>query len=109
MVYCGIDFHSNSSVVAVIDDADRVIAQKRLPNELPKILGFVARWKNDLAGVARSTPVQTARNGYFDLGADLAVPTGTTMVAQGQAVLPNGRLIADLATGLTRIESQHAP
>ncbi len=36
MMYSGIDLHSNNSVVAVIDDADRVVAQKRLPNDLTK-------------------------------------------------------------------------
>ncbi len=40
MMYCGIDLHSNNSVVAIIDDADRVVAQKRLPNDIAKIGGF---------------------------------------------------------------------
>ena len=31
MMYSGIDLHANNSVVAVIDDADCVVAQKRLP------------------------------------------------------------------------------
>ena len=44
MMYSGIDLHSNNSVVAVIDDGDRVVAQKRLPNETAKITGFLARW-----------------------------------------------------------------
>jgi predicted NBD/HSP70 family sugar kinase len=29
MMYSGIDLHSNNSVIAIIDDADRVVAQKR--------------------------------------------------------------------------------
>jgi len=33
MMYSGNDLHSNNSVIAAIDDADRVMAQKRLPNE----------------------------------------------------------------------------
>lgn len=28
MMYSGIDLHSNNSVIAVIDDGDRVVAQK---------------------------------------------------------------------------------
>ena len=47
--------------------------------------------------------------GYFDLDADLAVLTGTIMVAQGQHVLGDGRLIINLATGVARIEPQQAP
>jgi hypothetical protein len=35
----------------VIDDADRVVAQRRLPNDLEKIVGFVARWQREMAGV----------------------------------------------------------
>jgi hypothetical protein len=33
MKYSGIDLHSNNSVVTVTDDADRVVAEKRLPND----------------------------------------------------------------------------
>jgi lipopolysaccharide export system protein LptA len=50
-----------------------------------------------------------ADHGCFDLDADRAMLTGTIMVAQGQHVLGDGRLIVNLATGLARIESQHAP
>jgi transposase len=51
MMCSGIDLHSNNSVVAVIDDGDRVVAQKRLPNDIAKIVGFLARWQDELAGV----------------------------------------------------------
>jgi transposase len=61
MMYCGIDLHSNNSVVAVIDDSDRVIAQKRLPNDLARILTFVERWTNELAGVV----VESTYNWYW--------------------------------------------
>jgi hypothetical protein len=30
MKYCGIDLHSNNSVVSVIDEEDHVVAEKRL-------------------------------------------------------------------------------
>jgi transposase len=61
MMYSGIDLHSNNSVVAVIDDADRVVAQKRLPNDLTKIAGFLSRWKDELAGVV----VESTYNWYW--------------------------------------------
>jgi len=60
-MYSGIDLHSNNSVIAVIDDADRVVAQKRLPNEITKIVGFLARWKDELAGVV----VESTYNWYW--------------------------------------------
>jgi hypothetical protein len=34
MNHSGIDLHSNNSVVTVIDETDRVVAQKRLPIDL---------------------------------------------------------------------------
>lgn len=51
MKYSGIDLHSNNSVVTVTDDEDRVVSEKRLPNDLPKIVGFLSPWQDDLAGV----------------------------------------------------------
>lgn len=61
MMYSGIDLHSNNSVIAVIDDADRVVAQKRLPNDITKIVSFLARWKDELAGVV----VESTYNWYW--------------------------------------------
>jgi hypothetical protein len=52
MKYSGIDLHSNNSVVTVADEADRVVAEKRLPNDLPKVLAFLLPWQEELAGVA---------------------------------------------------------
>jgi hypothetical protein len=51
MKYSGIDLHSNNSVVVVMDDHDRVVAEKRLPNDLVKIIGFLSPWREELAGV----------------------------------------------------------
>ena len=61
MMYGGIDLHSNNSVVAIIDDADRVVAQKRLPNDITKITGFLARWQHELTGVV----VESTYNWYW--------------------------------------------
>jgi transposase len=61
MMYSGIDLHSNNSVVAIIDDADRVVAQKRLPNDVTKIVGFLARWQDEMAGVV----VESTYNWYW--------------------------------------------
>ena len=50
MKYSGIDLHSNNSLVTVIDETDKTIAEKRLPNELSKILGFSEPYRGELAG-----------------------------------------------------------
>lgn len=61
MKYSGIDLHSNNSVVSVIDEEDRVVAERRLPNELPKILEFLMPWREELAGVV----VESTFNWYW--------------------------------------------
>ena len=61
MMYGGIDLHSNNSVVAVINDADRIVAQKRLPNDLTKVVGFLSQWQGELAGVV----VESTYNWYW--------------------------------------------
>lgn len=61
MKYSGIDLHSNNSVVTVMDDNDRVIAEKRLPNDLAKIIGFLSPWREELAGVV----VESTYNWYW--------------------------------------------
>lgn len=61
MNYSGIDLHSNNSVVTVIDETDRVVAERRLPNDLEKILAFLGPWKDELAGVV----VESTFNWYW--------------------------------------------
>lgn len=61
MKYSGIDLHSNNCVVTVIDDNDKVVAEKRLPNDLPKIVGFLKPWQEELIGVV----VESTYNWYW--------------------------------------------
>jgi len=61
MNYSGIDLHSNNSVVTVTDEEDRVVAEKRLPNDLAKILSFLLPWRETLAGVV----VESTFNWYW--------------------------------------------
>lgn len=42
--FSGVDLQSNNSVVSVIDQTDCVVAEKRLPNDLAKILAYLAPW-----------------------------------------------------------------
>jgi len=61
MKYCGIDLHSNNSVISVIDDADRVLAERRLSNDLTNILMFLSPWREEIAGVV----VESTFNWYW--------------------------------------------
>ncbi len=60
MNYSGIDLHSNNSVVSVMDETDRVVAEK-LPNDLTSILAFLAPWQAELTGVE----VESTHNWYW--------------------------------------------
>ncbi|MGC2164390.1 MAG: IS110 family transposase [Gallionella sp.] len=61
MKYSGIDLHSNNSVVTVTDDEDRIIAEKRLPNDLSRIVEFLKPWRDEMAGVV----VESTYNWYW--------------------------------------------
>ncbi len=61
MKYSGIDLHSNNSVVTVTDEEDRVIAEKRLPNDLTRIVGFLLPWRDELKAVV----VESTYNWYW--------------------------------------------
>jgi len=61
MKYSGIDLHSNNSVVTVTDEEDRVMAEKRLPNDLAKIVAFLQPWRDELAAVV----VESTYNWYW--------------------------------------------
>ena len=51
-LYCSIDLHSTNNVPIVIDDNDKILFQKRLPNDLSKVLSALEPFKGDLIGVA---------------------------------------------------------
>ena len=59
--YCGIDLHSNNSVVVLIDEEDKVIYEKRLPNALGVILFELSRYRKKIAGVV----VESTFNWYW--------------------------------------------
>ncbi|GHU32225.1 hypothetical protein AGMMS50256_21980 [Betaproteobacteria bacterium] len=48
-------------MVTVTDEKDRVVVEKRVPNELEKILGLLIPWRDELAGVV----VESTYNGYW--------------------------------------------
>jgi transposase len=61
MKYSGIDLHSNNSLVTVTDEEDRVVVEKRLPNDLGKIIGLLSPWRDELVGVV----VESTFNWYW--------------------------------------------
>ena len=60
-LYCGIDLHSNNSQVALIDETDQVVREKRLPNDFDVISRYLAPYQDDLAGVV----VESTYNWYW--------------------------------------------
>ena len=61
MKFSGIDLHSNNSVVVVSDEEDRIVYQKRLPNNLEQIRAALAPYREELVGVV----VESTYNWYF--------------------------------------------
>jgi transposase len=61
MKYSAIDLHSNNSVVVVTDETDRVLVEKRVPNELTHVLALLAPHRDELVGVV----VESTYNWYW--------------------------------------------
>jgi len=60
-LYAGIDLHSNNSVVSVLDEQDRTVFAKRLPNDLASIVDVLKACAGTLRGVA----VESTYNWYW--------------------------------------------
>jgi transposase len=59
--FIGIDLHSNNSVVVVADEADRIVYQKRLPNDLEAIASVLAPHQEQTVGVV----IESTYNWYW--------------------------------------------
>ena len=60
-LYGGIDLHSNNSLVCLLDEKDRVLYQKRLPNRLDQILSELSPYQEAVQGLA----VESTYNWYW--------------------------------------------
>jgi transposase len=60
-LYGGIDLHSNNNVVALTDETDRVVYRKRLANNVETVLGALAPYREEIAGVV----VESTYNWYW--------------------------------------------
>ena len=60
-LYAAIDLHSTNSVLAVIDETDTSVRQRRLANDLPAILKELEPFRHEIAGVV----VESTYNWYW--------------------------------------------
>jgi len=60
-LYCGIDLHSNNSVVSLINDDDQLISEKRLDNNLEAIEHHLQPYQDAISGVV----VESTYNWYW--------------------------------------------
>ncbi len=60
-LYCGIDLHSNNSMVSLIDENDRLINEKRLDNDLEIITHHLQPYHEEIDGVV----VESTYNWYW--------------------------------------------
>lgn len=92
--YAGIDLHATNSVVVVIDDADRVLYQKRLRNDLSLILSAVEPYRATVQGIA----VESTYNWYWLV--DGLMDAGYRVHLAHAPALPQ-------YSGLTHADDQH--
>jgi transposase len=59
--YSGIDLHSNNCVVVVSDDEDRVCCERRVPNDLTKVIALLEPFRSELLSIA----VESTFNWYW--------------------------------------------
>lgn len=60
-LYAAIDLHSNNSVLCVLDEADRIVFSKRLPNDLATIEKALLACPGEIVGVA----IESTYNWYW--------------------------------------------
>ena len=65
-LYCGIDLHAKSSYLAIIDEQRKRIFKRNVPNDRATVLGFLAPYKSELAGVVGSLRLGSHPGGVGD-------------------------------------------
>ncbi len=60
-LYCGIDLHSSNNVIAVLDEQDKAVYEKRLDNDLDEILEALDPFKDEIVGCV----VESTYNWYW--------------------------------------------
>ena len=60
-LYCGIDLHSNNSVLTILDEKDQIVYQRRLKNDLKRILAVMDLYGGAIEGIA----IESTFNWYW--------------------------------------------
>ncbi len=60
-LYAGIDLHANNSYLAVIDETDKLVEARRLPNDIESVRRVLEPYREELAGIA----VESTFNWYW--------------------------------------------
>ena len=60
-LYGGIDLHSDNSVIALLDEEDKVVYRRRLPNDIELVLGELAPFQEAIEGLV----VESTYNWYW--------------------------------------------
>lgn len=60
-LYAGVDLHSNNNYLGIIDQKDKRVHKKKLPNELSKVLRELEPYRGDLEGIV----VESTFNWYW--------------------------------------------
>jgi transposase len=60
-LYAGIDLHSNNNYLGILDERDKEVYRKKLPNDLRIILNQLAPFKEEIKGIA----VESTFNWYW--------------------------------------------
>ncbi len=75
-LYAGIDLDSNNSLIVIIDSEGKRVYQKRLDNELDRILEALQPYQSQLSGIA----VESTFNWYWFLKHSVFCNTGLLVV-----------------------------
>lgn len=60
-LYAAIDLHSNNNVLVILDECDRIVLERRLRNELARVLMELAPFRGDIQAIA----VESTYNWYW--------------------------------------------
>ena len=85
-LYVGIDLHSNNSVLVVLDENDKVIYSKRLPNDVQVILAVLAMYQPQIEAIA----VESTYNWYWLVDALQAEGYAVRLVNTAAVVVYDG-------------------
>ena len=72
-LYLGIDLHSSTSYLGIIDETGKRVYKRKLPNDPEMILAALAPYKNDIVGIV----VESTYNWYWLV--DLLMAEGYTL------------------------------